>query len=87
MPILKALHRPYEVHTTKSPRDAGAIAVEILHTSKEDESITVVVAGGDGTAHELIEGVCHLAEGGKPSGRWELIILPLGTASLTTAFI
>ena len=40
----------------------------------------LIVAGGDGTAHELIEGIKG-SNAGTPAIKWELIILPLGTVS------
>jgi diacylglycerol kinase family enzyme len=51
-----------------------------LDESGERTKNSVVVAGGDGTAHELIEGILEgVREKGTDIGRWELIILPLGT--------
>ena len=76
--LLDELEITYEVHTTSAPKDAGAIGVEILETTMGDEEITAVIAGGDGTAHELIEG---LVQSGQKLKRWNLIILPLGTVS------
>ena len=76
VPLLNALHVPFEVYTTKSPKDAGKIGLEIHQRLSRFSRIRVIVAGGDGTAHELIEGVF---QGGAMSLRWELAILPLGT--------
>lgn len=49
---------------------------------EKDEPIVVIVIGGDGTTHELIEGVTVDHQGGNEEqgwGRWELIVLPFGT--------
>jgi hypothetical protein len=53
-------------------RDAGRIGKKLKALGVR----RVAIAGGDGTAHELIEGV--LAEG---RAQWQLILLPLGTAN------
>ena len=49
------------------------------------DPIRVVVAGGDGTAHELIEGIVSLPESSGSNRTWQLIILPLGTVSQGTS--
>lgn len=49
---------------------------------EKDEPIVVIAIGGDGTTHELIEGVTVGHQAGKEEhgwGRWELIVLPFGT--------
>ncbi|KIR40232.1 hypothetical protein I307_05922 [Cryptococcus deuterogattii 99/473] len=51
---------------------------------EKDEPIVVIVIGGDGTTHELIEGVTVDYQAGNEEqgwGRWELIVLPFGTAN------
>ncbi|KIR35355.1 hypothetical protein L804_02409 [Cryptococcus deuterogattii 2001/935-1] len=51
---------------------------------EKDEPIVVIVIGGDGTTHELIEGVTVDHQAGNEEqgwGRWELIVLPFGTAN------
>ena len=84
IPLLKALNVEYRIHRTTGIRDAGRIGRLILAESGDSvEKISVVVAGGDGTAHELIEGVLEgVREGKTEIGRWELVILPLGTVRL-----
>lgn len=78
-PLLDALHVAHKVHITNAPLHAGEIGVELLNTIQDGEELDVVVAGGDGTAHELIEGVISA---GRPIRRWNLVILPLGTVRL-----
>nr|WVH01964.1 acylglycerol kinase [Naematelia aurantialba] len=81
VPLLDKLGLPFQLHETKGVRDAGRIGAELLLGNAPP--FKVVVAGGDGTAHEMIEGVLGAErETDKDGlGRWELIILPLGTAN------
>jgi diacylglycerol kinase family enzyme len=73
------LNTQYEVHNTSGIRDAGRIGKLILQTGR-NAKVTVVIAGGDGTAHELIEGVLDGARAKNVDiGRWEFVVLPLGT--------
>jgi len=78
LPLLADVGIPYEIHHTTGVRDAGRIGRSILSTSTETER-TVIIAGGDGTAHEMIEGNLEAVREGKKLGRWELVVLPLGT--------
>ena len=82
IPLLKAVRAKYELHTTSGPKDAGRLGQKLLSDapSPAKEPLTVIVAGGDGTAHELIEGVLDgQMDGQRGCGRWELVILPCGT--------
>lgn len=79
--LLDALDIPHIIHTTSAPKDAGRIGLDILKSIPENGEVNVIIAGGDGTAHELIEGV---AQSGKSLNKWNLIILPLGTVSRIT---
>jgi diacylglycerol kinase family enzyme len=85
IPLLIAINIPFELHETESVRDAGRIGKHILSGTKSGDSgttITVVIAGGDGTAHEMIEGILEdVQESKRDLSRWELVILPLGTVS------
>ncbi|WVQ81096.1 hypothetical protein IAT38_003218 [Cryptococcus sp. DSM 104549] len=87
LPLIKHFSRPYQIHRTTAPLHAGEIGREIRAGAKEGERLVVVVVGGDGTAHELIEGVLEgkTGTGGGEKkdgvGRWELVILPFGTAN------
>lgn len=80
LPVLSERHLTYKIHETDaSTSGSGSIARDIVSDCGESTAPTkVIVAGGDGTAHELIDGVLS-----SPSrlGRWELIVLPLGTVS------
>ncbi|KAL7421279.1 hypothetical protein Q5752_004164 [Cryptotrichosporon argae] len=76
-PLLTRLSHPYELHTTSAPLDAGAIGARIA-AAAAGWPVKVIVAGGDGTAHELIEG---LYQSGLELGEWSIAVLPLGTAN------
>ncbi|GMK55849.1 hypothetical protein CspeluHIS016_0209050 [Cutaneotrichosporon spelunceum] len=90
LPLLIALGIDYDVHVTKGVNDAGRIGRELLLEReqrvsegkvKRGDVTTVVVGGGDGTAHEFMEGVLEGVRDGAQLGRWELVTLPLGTAN------
>ncbi|KAK4683765.1 hypothetical protein P7C73_g6461, partial [Tremellales sp. Uapishka_1] len=79
VPLMQHLGVQYTAHRTTGERDAGRIGKEILEREKEDE-VVVIIAGGDGTAHEMIEGVLDVVPLDM-LGRWTLAVLPLGTAN------
>ncbi|WVR09054.1 hypothetical protein IAU60_006115 [Kwoniella sp. DSM 27419] len=77
--LLATLEIPYKLYTTAAPLDAGEIARSIydaLSPSSGESRVPVILAGGDGTAHEFMEGVL-----GQDGVTWDLIPLPLGTAN------
>ncbi|CAD6570227.1 MAG: hypothetical protein TREMPRED_005672 [Tremellales sp. Tagirdzhanova-0007] len=80
LPLLRYLEIPFELHETTGVNDAGRIG-QLIHTSNPLVNHTVIIAGGDGTAHEMIEGVLADHEHKTRLGRWDLVILPLGTAN------
>lgn len=60
-----------DVRITTAPGDAARMAQEAL----DDGVRTLVVAGGDGTLHEVVNGL------GEDAGRLRLALLPLGTGN------
>lgn len=100
IPILNHFRQSYKVYPTTAPLHAGEIGRSILDSHRElgkggepiaggerDEPNVVIIIGGDGTAHELIEGVTvdQQAENEDQGwGRWELIVLPFGTVSFVS---
>lgn len=68
---LRAALGPLEVEQTRGPRDAERIAREAVRAGVE----TLVVAGGDGTASEVVTGILAAGLG----GRAKIALLPLGT--------
>ncbi|KAL1407594.1 hypothetical protein Q8F55_007027 [Vanrija albida] len=84
--LLERLGLAADVHVTEGVKDAGRIGRDIVLERREtppaDGVTRVIVGGGDGTAHEFIEGVLEATrELGVPLGRWALVTLPLGTAN------
>lgn len=78
LPLLSSRGLSCKIHETDaSTSGSGSIAHAIL-ADRGEGSTKVIIAGGDGTAHELIDGV--LASDSS-LGRWKLIVLPLGTVS------
>lgn len=71
---LKRLGVSYEIVETEKPGDAENIAKQAGQSVNEDRPDLIVAAGGDGTIHEVVNG---LADTGLP-----LAIIPLGTANV-----
>jgi Diacylglycerol kinase catalytic domain len=68
-------HR-YELQETKEAGSAGHLAVEFLRKQPTGNSnIVLIISGGDGTVHEVINGI------GVPSQPLQLVICPHGTAN------
>ena len=70
---LRAALGPVEVETTRGPRDAERIAREAVRAGIE----RIVIAGGDGTASEVVTGLLAADLGGYAG----IAVLPLGTGS------
>jgi diacylglycerol kinase family enzyme len=84
MPLLAASGYTVKSYETQSIGDAATIARDITQecpVSSQEEARTVILAGGDGTMHELMEGIYDLEAEGKGGGRWNLIMIPVGTVS------
>ncbi|KAF8502462.1 ATP-NAD kinase-like domain-containing protein [Gautieria morchelliformis] len=66
----------YELQETKEAGAAGRLAVEFLRKQPTgNPNIVLVISGGDGTVHEVINGI------GVPSQPLQLVICPHGTAN------
>lgn len=65
----------YELHETKQAGSAGELAAEFLRKQHVDTLVVFVISGGDGTVHEVINGI------GIPSRPVQLVICPQGTAN------
>ena len=68
---LRAAGTAVEVRETCAPGDAGRIAVEACRAGQRE----LIAVGGDGTIHEIVNGVMHAGE------RISLGFLPLGTGN------
>lgn len=93
IPLLDALSISHDTYITTAPKDAGRIGALILNRSKPENQKgfeppvnRVIVVGGDGTTHEMIEGILEAIrrEDGGRLGKWEFAILPLGTVCHAT---
>lgn len=76
VPLLAAVGEAYKVYTTSGVNDAGRTGQDIQ--AGHDGTPKVIIAAGDGTAHELMEGIFK----GEVVGKWELAVLPMGTVSM-----
>lgn len=73
-PILDALteHWDVTVHPTRGPGDAAAVAHD-----RAGEFQRIVCSGGDGTLHEVVNGLMTLPEGARP----QVGYIPAGTTN------
>lgn len=68
-----------ELHLTKGPGDAAAIAERLASEGHE----LVVAGGGDGTMNEVLQGVCRANARRSPGERHTALgVLPLGTMNV-----
>lgn len=75
---LRRLSPAPELHMTKGPADATAIAEALAETHE-----LVVSAGGDGTMNEVLQGVCRANARRKPGEKHTALgVLPLGTMNV-----
>jgi len=78
--LLQEQDVPYTLHQTQGVGHAGRIGVELT----SGDSTIVAVVGGDGTLHELINGVRHAdADEGSSSTHHsiDVVLVPAGTAN------
>lgn len=76
---LRALSPAPELHLTKGPGDATAIAEDLASAGHE----LVVSAGGDGTMNEVLQGLCRANSRLQPGQRHTALgVLPLGTMNV-----
>ena len=67
-----------ELLFTTAPRHARELAMNI-----DTEIDVLMVAGGDGTLHEVVDGLMQLPQGARPS----ILLLPLGSGNDTARMI
>lgn len=76
---LRRLSPAPELHLTKGPGDASAIAESLAEAGHE----LVVSAGGDGTMNEVLQGLCRANARRKPGEKHTALgVLPLGTMNV-----
>ena len=69
----------FHIHETKYPNHATEIGQRLLIQSGSD--MTIAVIGGDGTLHELINGIMAGDSSSGTSRRINIVLLPSGTAN------
>lgn len=82
LPLLEGLD--VKQVTTESPGDAGKKAVEYVNSLTESGDSTpavIIVSGGDGTLHEVANGLAQLEQILNAKISIEIVLLPLGTAN------
>jgi len=76
LPLLKNHQYQYEFSETTKQGHAGEVAAAFVQTHAEKgKSIVIIISGGDGTVHEVVNGI------GSPSLPLQLVICPQGTAN------
>ncbi|BGP63413.1 hypothetical protein NBRC10512_004281 [Rhodotorula toruloides] len=71
-----------EVEGTRDARDGERIGREIARQAKEGRKEVLLVFGGDGTVHEVINGLLMREDGSVREGiEVELVLIPTGTAN------
>ncbi|KZT28636.1 hypothetical protein NEOLEDRAFT_1154512 [Neolentinus lepideus HHB14362 ss-1] len=63
---------------TEHPGHAAELVASFLSAHPDSERVTVIVGSGDGTVHEIVNGVASLSSGKRDI---ELVLVPLGTAN------
>jgi hypothetical protein len=69
----------FHLHETKYPNHAAEIGQRLLAQSGSD--LTIAIIGGDGTLHELINGITAGDTSSGTSRRINIVLLPSGTAN------
>ncbi|EUC67157.1 diacylglycerol kinase catalytic domain protein [Rhizoctonia solani AG-3 Rhs1AP] len=84
LPLLNKHHVAFKLETTSAPHHAGELAKNYLESLGSAKSAVILVSGGDGTIHEVINAL-YLNLGSQDSGcvwpKLQLILLNLGTAN------
>ncbi|QRW27271.1 diacylglycerol kinase catalytic domain-containing protein [Rhizoctonia solani] len=54
LPLLNKYHVSFKLETTNAPKHAGELAKDYLQSLSNAKNATILVSGGDGTIHEVI---------------------------------
>jgi hypothetical protein len=82
LPLFDELRFAYHLHSTSGPRAAFERAKVIFNDNERStEPMKIIIAGGDGTTQEVLDGAVHSVTGLRKliQREWQLIILPMGT--------
>ena len=77
LPLFRIQDLPYELEETRGVGAAGSLALQFLqkHENESNVALVLVISGGDGTVHEVVNGI------GIPSRAIQLVLCPQGTAN------
>lgn len=79
-PLLKQSSADIKEYYTEKEGHATEIIYDIIKDSKNDQSINLILLGGDGTTHEVVNGLIR-QEGGVKAQPARIAIVPTGTAN------
>jgi YegS/Rv2252/BmrU family lipid kinase len=74
---LQRANLSYDVHCTDAPGDAERIVIQAAATG----TCRFIVGGGDGTAHEVVNGLMRARASGRLTGSPVVVPVPLGTGN------
>lgn len=83
-PLFQRLSIPLEVYKTTQPGDAASFGQQLRARSTLAGVSLIVVLGGDGTTHELIQGLVpgfNEVDAASMTAAYHLALIPLGTAN------
>ncbi|CAE6485554.1 unnamed protein product, partial [Rhizoctonia solani] len=84
LPLLNKYHVAFRLETTNAPKHAGQLAKDYLESLGNAKSAIIVVSGGDGTIHEIINTLYAKLGSRDLNCMWpklQLIIVNSGTAN------
>ncbi|KAJ1310299.1 hypothetical protein OPQ81_007039 [Rhizoctonia solani] len=84
LPLLNRYHVSFKLETTNAPKHAGDLAKNYLESLGNAKSAVILVSGGDGTIHEIVNALYANLGSRDSSHLWpklQLIIINTGTAN------
>ncbi|KZS99312.1 hypothetical protein SISNIDRAFT_435118 [Sistotremastrum niveocremeum HHB9708] len=85
LPLISSYRKSVKVIETTHTGHAGVIAQEYLATLEPESSATIIVSGGDGTLHEIVNALClpYIDKNGvvAPIPAVSFALIPSGTAN------
>ncbi|KAF8682270.1 Sfi1 spindle body protein [Rhizoctonia solani] len=84
LPLLNKYHVSFKLETTNAPKHAGELAKDYLQSLSNAKNATILVSGGDGTIHEVINALYGRLGSRDSNHVWpklQLILVNSGTAN------